>query len=197
MKVESLLDVKANGLSMTINLLETTRILVFLEQVIKGEYTIKEFSEAYKEYANKVQLIDIIERQRRSYTEITNILCGIIVEKALKEKKVISCQQINHINFLLDLGIIDLYNLLKIEENRENTEEEKGVISRRQIKELQMGNVILARLEQYGYIETGTVAYMYGTPGFSELYLDLIENITIGYSIKQLEQLVREELCND
>lgn len=199
--LENSLDVPGNTLKCAIDIVEVTRIQCFINALRKGEMTIEDFIENFKKYANKKQLIETIEKQRRSHSEILNILCALIIEDEFNNNKPFSYQQLYHINFLLQLTALDLYNLLKLYEINETKkrncvkDNEGNVLSGVDMHEwsrLELGASIKIKLDNGGYNQLGTLGYISGEIHFTELYYDLMENRILKYfSLEDLMELIK------
>lgn len=190
LKVENLTDIQGNFIKCGLQIIEETRVRSFIYRIINGRITEEEFIKKFKKYANKKQLIEIIERQRRSHSEIINVLCAVIIEDDFNNNIPFSYTQLNHINFLLELTVLDLYNLLQIYKIN-NSNNGRGA-KRDEYMRLELGSVIKFKLDNGGYTNAGTLSALQGDIQLIDTYYDLMENRLLKYfSIEELEHIIR------
>lgn len=160
----------------TLEIIEGLRINWFIRGISNGDMAEEEFILCYKKYSNKKQLVELIEKQRRTHTEIINLLCGCIIRDNYRENMPITAIQINKINFLINLTANDLYNcLIMYNECQDKKEFYKDINPR----DLELIKVTKSKLEQYGYAKTNILCG--GDIAINREFFDFIEQDVLKY----------------
>lgn len=151
----NLIDVLSSPIQTSIKsaleIIEGIRINWFIRGISRDNMSEDEFISCYRKYSNKKQLIELIEKQRRTHSEIINLLCGCIIRDSYKENIPITAIQISEINFLIDLTANDFYNcLIMYKECKSNRESYKDSNP----QNLQLIKITKSKLEEYGYATT-------------------------------------------
>ena len=170
----------------TIAVVEAIRISYFIHGITNGEMTEEEFISHYKEYGAKKLLIELIEKQRRTHTEIINLLCGCIIKSNYRENTMITPTQINQINFLISLTANDFYNCLIMYDECKNN---RIFYSDANPKALEAVLTTKSRLEQYGYAKTNI--FCGGDIALNVDFFDFMEqSILNNFTYEELKEAV-------
>ncbi len=160
----------------TIEVIEGIRINCFIRGIVTEGMTEEMFISHYRKYSNKKQLIELIEKQRRTHTEIINLLCGCIIRENYKKNISITADQINKINFLISLTANDLYNCLIM---YDECKDKNCFYKEENPRELELIKVTKSKLEQYGYAETNI--FCGGDVAINKYFFNLMSQDILSY----------------
>lgn len=164
------------GIKSTLEIIEGIRINSFIRGITEGKMSEEDFISYYKKYGDKKKLVELIEQQRRTHTEIINLICGCIIRNNYKENTAISATQINRIDFLISLTANDFYNcLVMYNECKEKQSSYKVSNS----SNLSVVLTTKSKLEQYGYAITNS--FSGGDIVLNKDFFNLIEQSILRY----------------
>lgn len=160
------------GICFVVKMSEDIRLKMFLRGIISKKFKEKEFIRKIEKFADKELLGNIIKKQINSNHKYCNLICGTIINKALKNE-FITDEEINHIEFLLDLNLNDLKNYIWICEQLLDSHEE--IIKKEKIEHLKFIQVTVQKMKSYGYCNMYSHASISGDIHKNEYTLAIYE----------------------